>query len=86
MNLKILGTPVNTKKHRRTEPTSIITNVKLSSPGFFLSVLRLFVLSLVDFIVDIVITENNGVTSSKTTAENKSEVNKVYIYSYRVMM
>lgn len=76
MNLEIHGTPVNTNKHRRTQTTSIIANVKLSKPCFFLSLLCLFVLSLVDDIVDHVITENNNVTSGKPTPENKSEVKK----------
>lgn len=77
MNLEIHGTPVNTNKHRRTHPTSIIANVELSKPDFFLSSLYLFVLSPVDDIVDHVIIENNGVTSDKLPAENKSEGKKV---------
>lgn len=76
MNFDIHGTPVDTNKHRRTQPTSIIANVELSTPGFFLSLLCLFVLSPVDDIVDHVIFENNGVTSDKFPAENKSEGKK----------
>lgn len=54
--------------------------------GFFLFVLCFFVLFFIDDIVDIVIIENNGVIFGKYIVWNDSEVEKVYMYLYWVMM